>query len=307
MLVPSATSPSQQARSSPRASGARPVDMDESVLEYGVLRVPAAIACMLAHASCNNLGYTLTQCESQSLSPRQSHLQQLPQSAHRGWLCRGTHLLRVRARLRRENDWGALGGDGCGAVRGELHGCASLALAPSPLILPYKSEKSLCGTGATLETTLQRLGIKQLTIRRGVCLINNAIQAACCLGFGLSQTPRMATLMNCGVCLCDCFQGIGFSQNYYEVGGPDTAILTSVGNVFASLGGMIAPPVGAWLLATTGKWYPLYAIAAGIHVFAGAFFAAFASDTPARQLLYGAGGGPAGVENDLRKSMLSGR
>ena len=41
--------------------------MDESVLEYGVLRVPAAIACMLAHASCNNLGYTLTQCESQSL------------------------------------------------------------------------------------------------------------------------------------------------------------------------------------------------------------------------------------------------
>ena len=161
--------------------------------------------------------------------------------------------------------------------------------------------------GATLETTLQKLGIKQLTIRRGVCLINNAIQAACCLGFGLSQTPRMATLMNCGVCLCDCFQGIGFSQNYYEVGGPDTAILTSVGNVFASLGGMIAPPVGAWLLATTGKWYPLYAIAAGIHVFAGAFFAAFASDTPARQLLYGAGGGPAGVENDLRKIMLSGR
>ena len=44
----------------------------------------------------------------------------------------------------------------------------------------------------------------------------------------------MATVMNCGACLCDCFQGIGFSQNYYEVGGPDTAILTSVGNVRAT-------------------------------------------------------------------------
>ena len=41
----------------------------------------------------------------------------------------------------------------------------------------------------------------------------------------------MATVMNCGACLCDCFQGIGFSPHYYEVGGPDTAILTSVGNV----------------------------------------------------------------------------
>ena len=55
----------------------------------------------------------------------------------------------------------------------------------------------------------------------------------------------MATLMNCGVCLCDCFQGIGFSQNYYEVGGPDTAILTSVGNVFASLGGWVRGPARA--------------------------------------------------------------
>jgi hypothetical protein len=35
--------------------------MDEKKLEYGVLKVPAAVVCMLAHASCNNLGYTVTQ------------------------------------------------------------------------------------------------------------------------------------------------------------------------------------------------------------------------------------------------------
>jgi MFS family permease len=58
-VVQSPTGPSQQARGP--ANTTKRVDMDESVLEYGVLKVPAAIACMLAHASCNNLGYTLTQ------------------------------------------------------------------------------------------------------------------------------------------------------------------------------------------------------------------------------------------------------
>ena len=117
----------------------------------------------------------------------------------------------------------------------------------------------------------------------------------------------MATVMNCGACLCDCFQGIGFSQNYYEVGGPDTAILTSVGNVFASLGGMVAPMLGTYLLARTGQWYPLYAISAGIHVCAGVFFAIFASDTPARQLLYGKGGGGGDIAEEMTKLFMSSR
>lgn len=47
----------------------------------------------------------------------------------------------------------------------------------------------------------------------------------------------------------------------------------------------MAPAMGTWLLATTGQWYPLYAMAAGIHVFAGCFFALCASDTPARKLV----------------------
>ena len=36
----------------------------------------------------------------------------------------------------------------CGAGHGPHFWCASLALARSPLIFPYKSEKSLCGTGS---------------------------------------------------------------------------------------------------------------------------------------------------------------
>ena len=47
------------------------VDMDEQKLEYGVLKVPAAIAVMFAHASCNNLGYTLTQWAPVSAAARE--------------------------------------------------------------------------------------------------------------------------------------------------------------------------------------------------------------------------------------------
>ena len=32
--------------------------------------------------------------------------------------------------------------------------------------------------GATLETALQKMGYKQLNIRKGVCLVNNTVQAA---------------------------------------------------------------------------------------------------------------------------------
>ena len=32
-----------------------------------------------------------------------------------------------------------------------------------------------------------------------------------------------------------------------------------VPQVFASLGGMVAPPLGTWLLASTGQWYPVIA------------------------------------------------
>ena len=38
-------------------------------------------------------------------------------------------------------------------------------------------QQSSCGQ-ATLETALQKMGYKQLNIRKGVCLVNNTVQAA---------------------------------------------------------------------------------------------------------------------------------
>jgi hypothetical protein len=213
-------------------------DSDESpaqtILEYRVLGVPAAVACMAAHASCNNLGYTVTQWAPTYYA-----------SIGCDTLTTGKHLACT------------------GAVR---------------FVGNFIS--------ASLESALQRLGYSQILIRRVVCLVVNSLQGAFCLGFGVSSTPLMATLMNCGICLCDSLQGICFSQNYYEVGGPDTAILTSVGNVFASLGGWIAPSLGAVLINRTGRFSWLFLLSAIIHWVAGVNFYICASAIPARQLLY---------------------
>jgi MFS family permease len=52
--------PKKVAASAP-TQGKKGAQDEESKMEYGVLKVPAAIAVMFAHASCNNLGYTMTQ------------------------------------------------------------------------------------------------------------------------------------------------------------------------------------------------------------------------------------------------------
>lgn len=100
--------------------------MVESKLEYSVLRVPAALACMFAHASCNNLGYTVSQWAPSYYAV----------VLHCDTLTTGKHLA-VTAVVRFIGNF----------------------------------------LGASLETALLKLGIKQLTIRRVVCLIVNAIQA----------------------------------------------------------------------------------------------------------------------------------
>jgi hypothetical protein len=57
-------------RVSEPATQTKGTQSEESKMEYGVLKVPAAIAVMFAHASCNNLGYTMTQWAPVSLDGR---------------------------------------------------------------------------------------------------------------------------------------------------------------------------------------------------------------------------------------------
>eukprot|EP01046_Picozoa_sp_COSAG06_P073570 COSAG06_NODE_22066_length_735_cov_0.825472_1_plen_53_part_10 len=48
----------------------------------------------------------------------------------------------------------------------------------------------------------------------------------------------------------------GYGPNYLEVGGPDTGVVSAVGNTLANVPGMVGPVVAVWLLRKTGSWLP---------------------------------------------------
>ena len=76
-----------------------------------------------------------------------------------------------------------------------------------------------------------------------------------------------------------------YGQNYHEIGGPDTPMLTSVANVFANLPGLISTALGTWLLRRTGSLLPLFGLTGALQFAAGVLFSQFAEVTPARELL----------------------
>ena len=106
------------------------------------------------------------------------------------------------------------------------------------------------------------------------------VEAVSLVSFGRCREAMRATICWCGVTVGHLLHGSGFFTNYEDVGGPDSAILWSVGNPLASVPGLIAPMLAASIKATTGKYNALFYLVAILQVSVGAVFAAFASVTP---------------------------
>ena len=81
------------------------------------------------------------------------------------------------------------------------------------------------------------------------------------------------------------FHGSGFSANYLEVGGKDTALMYAVGNSIASIPGLVLPSVGLLLVKRSGSYVPLFGGCGLLTLLAGLYFNATASVRPARELL----------------------
>ena len=86
----------------------------------------------------------------------------------------------------------------------------------------------------------------------------------------------------------------GYGPNYLEVGGPDTGVVSAVGNTLANVPGMVGPVVAVWLLKKTGSWMPLFTATAGIQVVAGLLFQMCGTTESARDILARRGGGGGG-------------
>jgi ACS family sodium-dependent inorganic phosphate cotransporter len=141
---------------------------------------------------------------------------------------------------------------------------------------------------AMLESFLVSRKVGELAIRKGASTLAAATQAVSIVLFGLARTPFAAMLAYCGVVGGGCLHNSGYAPNYLEVGGPDTGVVSAVGNTLANVPGMLGPIVAVWAVKDMGNrasWMPLFAATAGIQAVAAAFFQLCASTRPARDTL----------------------
>ena len=80
------------------------------------------------------------------------------------------------------------------------------------------------------------------------------------------------------------------SPNYFEVGGPDTAIMYAVGNALASIPGLVLPPLGVYLArVANGSWTPLFGTSHDDYAIFGLFSAsrnALVNDLVCRRVVF---------------------
>jgi hypothetical protein len=81
-----------------------------------------------------------------------------------------------------------------------------------------------------------------------------------------------------------CYTGSSFSSNYYEIGGKQTAIITGVANVFASMPGFFLPPLGAALFARFGL-KPVFFWSSAVMLYSGDVYCRHLSVEPAEDAL----------------------
>ena len=138
---------------------------------------------------------------------------------------------------------------------------------------------------AGIEALMLKSGMTQLRIQKLMTTLGSIIEAVSLVAFGKCRTPVPATIAWCGVVVGHLLHGSGFFTNYEDVGGPDSAILWSVGNPLASLPGYLSPMIAAAIKAATGKYDMLFNIAAVGQLSIAVFFGLCGSCVPARNIL----------------------
>eukprot|EP01050_Picozoa_sp_SAG11_P002073 SAG11_NODE_100_length_16863_cov_12.374911_15_plen_511_part_00 len=255
-------------------AAARKAEIEKKTMEWGIFRVPAVLSAVAAHVSSNNLGYTFLH-----FTPTYYN-----EALHLSDVAAGPCAyyypppppppsLSLSLLVLQEEDTTAR--------------LLTLCLLLHPSDISFPGTVGIWGPfllGA-LENKLRAAGMPLLKIRRRFTLWGSILQALSCLIFTRMRTPALAMLANTGVHVGMCLHSSGWSANYLEVGGKDTALMYSVGNALASIPGLMLPPLGFWLLRRTNSWLPLFGFSAGCTMLAGLWFNASASLTTGRELL----------------------
>ena len=96
----------------------------------------------------------------------------------------------------------------------------------------------------SVENRMRDGGATLLAVRKRFSMLGTLTQAVSAVLFVLAPTPILACAAACCQYIGMSFHGSGFSANYLEVGGKDTALMYAVANAIASIPGLVLPSVG---------------------------------------------------------------
>jgi len=117
--------------------------------------------------------------------------------------------------------------------------------------------------------------VRQLCICTSFC-----VSAMTFVVFAHAQQLALAACCVCILQACVPVCSAGFNASYLDIGGQDSGVMQSCGNMLASLPGIATPIFGAWVVARTGSWHGLFQTIAVLQMFAAAFFYVNIDRTP---------------------------
>lgn len=72
------------------------------------------------------------------------------------------------------------------------------------------------------------------------------------------KSPGLAVACVSTILACNAASNAGYGASYVDVGGRNTGIIFAVGNMLATMGGIISPLFGSWVVAYYGDWNLLF-------------------------------------------------
>ena len=166
----------------------------------------------------------------------------------------------------------------------QVLGCQPTTIAGYLMLPQVISTVGGFGVAALETLLLQNDVLSQLNVRRSATALGAAVEAAAAMGYGRSKTAERAAIWLCVLAIGQLCHRAGFEQSYHEVGGKDSAILSSVGNCVSNGAGIWVPPCSLLLRrAFGGSWLPHLAIGAGCKLLSAAFYVLHVTLQPARR------------------------
>jgi hypothetical protein len=163
-------------------------------------------------------------------------------------------------------------------------GCRPLAV-PGYLAVPQLIQTFGGFPAATVEALLLHRGCDKLRLRRWATGLGSVVETVGALAYIRAATASRAAVWLCVQMVGQLGHRAGFEQSYYEVGGPDAAILCSVGNCAANGAGLWTPPLSVLLRHLSGSWMPHIVFAGAFKILSALWYAGVVTLTPARDTL----------------------